>query len=78
MTRRVSKGGSEFDAYRETRRSVVRRFQPGTVLNVLQWVTPEVARFTVEGEGIEVWCCPQTVFKDRTEALEIRKTSRTW
>jgi hypothetical protein len=70
MTRRVIKVASEVEAFRETRPTVRRRFQAGTVLNVLQWVTPDVARFTVEGEGIELWCCPQAVFDEQTESPE--------
>ena len=37
------------------------------MINVLQWLNPEAARFTIEGEGIEVWCCPQSVVEEQTE-----------
>lgn len=70
MTRRVTKPTSEFEAYREARPGIRRRFQPGTVLNVLQWVNESIARFTVEGEGMEVWCCPQGLFDEHTEFPE--------
>jgi len=66
MTRRVLRAASGLQAFREARPSIRREFQPGAVLNVLQWVYPNVARFTVEGEGIEVWCCQQRVFDKRT------------
>jgi hypothetical protein len=68
MNRRVIKQDAGFDAYREARPTVHRYFAPGKVLNILQWVNPEVARFTIEGEGIEVWCCPQTVMSEQTES----------
>jgi len=54
MNRRVVKPDGDFDAYREVRPSVHRHFASGTVLNILQWVNPDTARFTIEGEGIEV------------------------
>ena len=68
MIRRVVKSAAELEAFRETRPAVNRRFERGTVVNVLQWVNPATARFTVEGEGIEVWCCPQEAFEQHTEA----------
>jgi len=40
------------------------------VLNVLQWVTADTSRFTVEGEGIEGWCCPKAVLYEQTIAAE--------
>ena len=67
MIRRVVKGTSELEAFRETRPAITRRFGPGSVLNVLQWVNPATSRFTIEGEGIEVWCCPRDVFEQHTE-----------
>ena len=72
MTRRVIKVGCEFDASQETRPAICRRFKTGAVLNLLQWVNPEIARFTVEGEGIEVWSCRQTVFQDQTDSVVLR------
>jgi hypothetical protein len=70
MIRRVVKSECEFEAACETRLAKRRRFQAGAVLNVLQWVRPDAARFTVEGEGIEVWCCPKTIFDEGTESPE--------
>jgi len=70
MTRRVVKTACDVEACREIRPTTHRQFQSGTVLNILQWVTPEVARFTIEGEGVEIWCCPQAILNERTEAPE--------
>jgi hypothetical protein len=70
MTRRVVKTACELEASREVRPGVNRRFGAGSVLNVLQWENPAVARFTVEGEGCEVWCSPQTAFEAHTESPE--------
>ena len=68
MIRRLVRAESELEGFRETRPTVKRQFARGTVLNVLQWVNPAVSRFTVEGEGIEIWCCPQDAFEEHTEA----------
>jgi hypothetical protein len=68
MNRRVVKQGCGVEGCREIRPSVRRHFGPGTVLNILQWVQPEMARFTIEGEGIEVWSCPQSVLNEQTES----------
>lgn len=76
MTRRVVRTASELQASRETRPAISRRFGAGSVLNVLQWLNPAVARFTVEGEGLEVWCCPQATFEERTESPEAAVSSQ--
>ena len=68
MIRRIISAERELEACREARPSIRRHFGAGAVLNVLQWVNPEIARFTVEGEGCEVWCCPQAIFYEDTEA----------
>ena len=68
MTRRIIKQASLVEACREARASVTRRFEPGAVLNILQWVNPATARFTVEGEGADIWCCSQAVMDDQTES----------
>ena len=73
MTRRVVKNGFEFEAFREARPAVRRRFYGGTVLNLLQWVDSNIARFTVEGEGVENWCCPKSVFVERTYPVEMAR-----
>jgi hypothetical protein len=69
MTRRVIKDEMEFEAFRETKSTVRRLFHGSAVLNVLQWLKPDISRFTVEGEGIEVWCCPKTVPEEQTIPL---------
>jgi hypothetical protein len=68
MNRRVVKNGCEFEAILEARPVKHRRFGERMVLNILQWVRPETARFTVEGEGIDVWCCPKELLDQKTEA----------
>jgi hypothetical protein len=68
MNRRVVKNGCEFEALLEARPVKQRRFGEGMVLNLLQWIRPETARFTVEGEGIDVWCCPKELLDQDTEA----------
>jgi hypothetical protein len=68
MNRRVIKQDGDLDAYREVRPEVHRHFASGTVLNILQSVKPDIARFTIEGEGIEGWCCPQSIIDERTES----------
>jgi hypothetical protein len=68
MNRRVVKQGCDVEAVLETRSGKSRVFTPGNVLNILQWLRPETARFTVEGEGIDVWCCPREVIDERSEA----------
>jgi hypothetical protein len=68
MNRRVIKPDGDFDAYREARPAVHRHFASGTVLNILQWIKPDTARFTIEGEDMEVWCCPQSVIDERSES----------
>lgn len=68
MIRKVIRSGCEFEAGCEARPGKWRRFQAGAVLNVLQWVRPDTARFTVEGEGIEVWDCPKATFDEATES----------
>ncbi len=74
MTRRIIKDESDLDAFRETRPTVRRRFYGGAVLNVLQSVTAGMCRFTVEGEGMEVWCCPKNILDEQTIPAEL--TSR--
>jgi hypothetical protein len=40
-----------------------RRFNGGVVLNVLQ---RDLARFTIQGEGAEVWFWDQALFEQQT------------
>jgi hypothetical protein len=65
MNRRVVK--NEFEANLEVRPTTKRSFEPGVVLNILQSIRAEMARFTVEGEGIDGWCCPQQIIDEQTE-----------
>jgi hypothetical protein len=65
----VRKGG-HFEATREANRVTTRRFLEGTVLNILQWTKPGQARFTVEGEGAEIWFCEQATFDEHTESVQ--------
>ena len=54
-----------------------RCMRPGTVLNRLQELDSEISRFTVEGEGAKVWCCPHGSFENCTTDLAAnRKTVR--
>ena len=73
MNRRVIKHGCYVEAIRETRAEKSRSFSAGTVLNILQWIRPETARFTIEGEGGDVWCCPQGVIDERSEASQVSR-----
>jgi hypothetical protein len=67
MDRRIIKENHKFEAAREVNGSKNRRFEGRTVLNILQWVQPGIVRFTVEGEGAEIWSCPQAVVDENTE-----------
>jgi hypothetical protein len=69
MNRRVVKGGCCLEACREVRISVNRRFESGAVLNILQSIAADTARFTIEGEGAEIWCCAQVLMDQNTESL---------
>lgn len=66
MNRRVVRDGASIPAERENRRAITREMSAGAVLNILQSVRPGEARFTVEGEGGEVWCCPQAALDEGT------------
>ena len=68
MDRKLIKPDGDFDVYREVRPAVHRHFALGTVLNILQPIDPDFARFTIEGKSTEVWCCPQSVIDERTES----------
>jgi hypothetical protein len=64
MNRRVVK--ETFEVTREANPPKKRQLQPGHVLNILQWIRPEIARFTVEGEGAEVWVCERETIESLT------------
>jgi hypothetical protein len=73
MNRRVIKHGCDVEAILEARPVKARSFSTGTVLNILQSVRPETARFTIEGEGADVWFCPQEVVEERSEGPQISR-----
>ena len=66
MIRRVVRDDDFIKAARESRRTARRDIKAGMVLNILQRTNADEARFTVEGEGAEVWCCQQVVIEEHT------------
>ncbi len=66
MNRRIVR--TPFRAARESNRAKEREVPQDCVVNLLQWVDREETRFTVEGEGAEVWCCPRQTFEEHTFA----------
>lgn len=75
MNRRVIKQGHDVEAILEARPVKSRSFSAGTVLNILQWVRPDTARFTIEGEGCDVWSCPAGVIEQRSEGPQTSRSS---
>jgi hypothetical protein len=59
MVRRIVVQGQEVHATREVNARITRKLTGGCVLNMLQWVRPSIARFTIEGEGADVWFCDE-------------------
>ena len=59
MLRRLVVQGQEVQATREANARTERKLTGGCVLNMLQWVRPGIARFTIEGEGGDVWFCDE-------------------
>jgi hypothetical protein len=55
-----------FEVRREAKGSTVRTLGGGAVLNILQPVRAGVARFTIEGEGAEIWFCDQALIDAHT------------
>lgn len=70
MYRRTVRPNGNLSVCREVQPATSRMLDSGAVLNVLQWVKPETARFTVEGEGAEIWCCPQDELDQQTLGAE--------
>jgi hypothetical protein len=66
MLRRVVVEKRQFEATRESSVETKRIVAGGSVLNMLQWVRPSVARFTIEGEGADIWFCEQSVLELNT------------
>ena len=54
MLRRLVVQGQEVQATREADARTERKLTGGCVLNMLQWVRPGIARFTIEGERADV------------------------
>jgi hypothetical protein len=57
MNRRIVLENRSLRAFRERDGKQDRTLGGGAVLNILQWVRPGTARFTVAGEGAEIWTC---------------------
>jgi hypothetical protein len=66
MTRRIIRDESNLEAIRERDKKETRTLKGGAVLNILQWVRPGEARFTLEGEGAEVWTCDESAVHEAT------------
>jgi hypothetical protein len=60
MNRRIVLEDRNLRATRERDGKGDRTLGGGAVLNLLQWVRPGEARFTVEGEGAEIWNCEES------------------
>jgi hypothetical protein len=68
MNRRIVLNDRSLRATRERDGKQDRTLHSGAVLNILQWVRPGEARFTVEGEGAEIWFCDEAVIEETTAA----------
>jgi len=66
MNRRVVREKCRLDAVRERDGKLNRTIGEGAVLNILQWVQPGQARFTVEGEGAEIWVTEEVAVESAT------------
>jgi hypothetical protein len=75
IRRRVVRDGCRFTVTREVDRRSTRELHQGQVLNMLQWVRPEIARFTIEGEGAEIWYCEQSTIEEQTAEVAIQKAA---
>ncbi|MBI2747760.1 MAG: hypothetical protein HYX43_00080 [Burkholderiales bacterium] len=67
MNRRIVLENRSLHATRERDGKLDRTLGGGAVLNILQWVRPGQARFTVEGEGAEIWTCEESAVQSATE-----------
>jgi hypothetical protein len=68
MNRKVVRDNCELSAIRERDGKHTRTLGSGAVLNILQWKQPGEARFTVEGEGAEIWVCEEAAVDEATAA----------
>jgi hypothetical protein len=66
MNRRIVLENRSLLAIRERDGKQDRTLESGAVLNILQWVRPGQARFTVEGEGAEIWVSEETELQETT------------
>ena len=66
MNRRIVREECKLCAVRERDGKENRTLNGGAVLNLLQWVKPGEARFTVEGEGAEIWTCEESAVSEAT------------
>ncbi len=66
MNRRIVREDCNLRAIRERDGKQDRTLNGGAVLNLLQWVRPGEARFTVEGEGAEIWTCEESAVREST------------
>lgn len=67
MNRRIVLENRNLRVIRERDGKLDRTLGGGAVLNILQWVRPGEARFTVEGEGAEIWICEESEIHASTE-----------
>ena len=68
MNRRIVLENRSLRAKRERDGKQDRTLNGGAVLNILQWVRPGETRFTVEGEGAEIWVCDEGEAQETTAA----------
>ena len=68
MNRKVVRENCHLDAVRERDGKATRTLGSGAVLNILQWKQPGEARFTIEGEGAEIWTCDESAVDQATAA----------
>lgn len=68
MNRRIVLENRSLRATRERDGKQDRTLNSGAVLNILQWVRPGETRFTVEGEGAEIWVCGEAEVQETTAA----------
>ena len=66
MNRRIVLENRNLRATRERDGKQDRTLGGGAVLNILQWVRPGEARFTIEGEGAEIWTCQESEIRAST------------
>jgi hypothetical protein len=66
MLRRVVIDNRQLEIVREANARSTRTLRSGNVINILQMVRPGIARFTIEGEGADVWFCDQSTMEADT------------